>query len=77
MAATEENSKVEVASSTFAIALTGSVEVTEVTLTVKGTDTPTVKNKKSLAYPSKLDKKLDLDPNSQLKVGFPLLSLVS
>ena len=68
IAATEENSKAKIASATFAIALTGSVDVAEATLTVKGTDMSAVKTKKSLAYPNNLDKALDLDPNSQLKV---------
>ncbi len=68
MAATEEGSKAKVASTTFPIALTGSVEVVEATLTVKGSDTSTVKSKKTLPYPNKLDKALDLDPNSQFKV---------
>ncbi|CAL8470839.1 g10381 [Coccomyxa elongata] len=70
VAAIEEGSRAKVASATFTVALTGRVEVPEATLTVKRTDTNVVQKKKSLSHPAMLDKAMDVDANSQLKVAF-------
>ncbi len=70
VAAIEED-RAKVASATFTVALTGTVEVPEATLTVKRTDTNAVQKKKSLSHPAMLDKALDVDANNQLKVAPP------
>jgi len=69
VAAMGEKNSGKVASEVFQIALTGSVEVPEVTLSVKGADGSAAKKKETtLQYPDKLDSALDLDASSQLKV---------
>ncbi len=58
----------KVASETLAVALVGSVEVPSAVLAVKRLDPASTKQKEELDYPQQLQKPLNLQPGTQLKV---------
>ena len=56
------------ASETLAVALVGSVEVPSAVLAIKRVDPASTKQKEELQYPDALQKPLNLQPGTQLKV---------
>ncbi len=66
-AMTKASSEV-LASETLAMALVGSVEVPSAVLAIKRVDPASTKQKEDLQYPDALQKPLNLQPGTQLKV---------
>ena len=58
-----------VAADTFTVALVGTVEVLSAVLAIKRVDPASTKQKEELEFPQTLQKPLDLQPGTQLKVG--------